>query len=242
MARGKLGTKRGPSGLSTKPPAATSPPKAVGKVGPVPLEPDDPLESPEIQKLAGEIVQHHLAAEKDSVLARAENGGRLLKVKGQLAHGDWGRFIAQKVPFSQKTVERAINLHHFREGHPTRFDELLPLGLTKADILIRQSPTAFDALFAGQPHVVPSSGAKKTLSLMSPSDLLEVIAQPQPVDEAEALVRSTTRSSRRLIRELRALVDRRGELDLDRDELVDLYDDLLEALSRLAQAFDLEPD
>ncbi len=214
----------------------------IGKITPPPLAPDDPLDSPEIQQLADDILQHHLAAEKENVLVRAQNGARLLQAKSKLAHGDWGRFVAERVPFSQKTVERAINLHHFQNAHPARFAKLLPLGLIKADILIHQPPATFDALFSNQPHLVPSLGVELTLTRMSKSELLEVITQPEPIDLSEALVRNTTRSTRRLIRDLRTLVDRRDDLDLDRDEIVDLYDDLLQALSRLAKAYDLEPD
>ena len=87
-----------------------------------------------------------------------------------------------------------------------------------------------------------SLGVELTLTRMSKTELLEVITQPEPIDPSEALVRNTTRSTRRLIRDLRTLVDRRDDLDLDRDEIVDLYDDLLQALSRLAKAYDLEPD
>ena len=111
--------------------------------------------------------------------------------------------------------------------------------------VVRQAevtPATFDALFSNQPHLVPSLGVELTLTRMSKTELLEVITQPEPIDPSEALVRNTTRSTRRLIRDLRTLVDRRDDLDLDRDEIVDLYDDLLQALSRLAKAYDLEPD
>ena len=257
MARAKIGTKRGPSKTKKGPsvigkldPPKLDPPKLdPGKLDPPKRDPGkldppkrDPLESPAIQKLADDIVQHHLAAEKQNVLVRAENGKRLLNAKSQLDHGDWGRFLVEKVPFSQKTAERAINLHHFKNANPARFEKLVPLGLIKADILISQPPAVFDALFANQPHLVPSLGVKLNLSRMSKSELLEVITQPDTVDAAEALVRTTTRSTRRLIRDLGTLVDRRDDLDLDRDEIVDLYDDLLHALSRLAKAYDLEPD
>ncbi|MEQ9321692.1 MAG: hypothetical protein RIF41_21170, partial [Polyangiaceae bacterium] len=67
----------------TSPRRPPSPTRVLGKVRPhaVPNPGADPFADPVIVQLTGEIRQHHAAANRQSVEARAENGRRLLEVK-----------------------------------------------------------------------------------------------------------------------------------------------------------------
>ena len=123
----------------------------------------DPLETPEVEALTQQILQHEATANSGSVQARAEQGAALLAVKAEIPHGSWLTYLQKKVPFSRRTADRAIDLYHFREGHPAAFAKLHPIGLTKADLLLKL-PVPQMVAFLSKPHPVPSAGATKTPS------------------------------------------------------------------------------
>ena len=222
-------------------------PKALKKTGrarPKPWpsrSPADPFADPEIEQLTGEIVQQHLDAARYSVEARAENGRRLLEVKQRLKHGQWHSYLAEKVPYDRKTADRAIALHHFRQSHPARFEQLAPLGLTKAYLLLQLAPKAIDALLKGTHHV-PLTDAVKPVRLMSRNELMSVLFPPSDdgPEPVKALTRGYRSATNKLIAQLELLIDHAPMLTTARDSFVDLYDDLLGTLSRFSLAFALD--
>ncbi|HHH27507.1 MAG TPA: DUF3102 domain-containing protein [Polyangiaceae bacterium] len=214
------------------------PSPVIDEVRPLPL---DPFQDPEIQQLTSEIRQQHLEAHRQSVKARAENGRRLLEVKQRLKHGQWHPYLQTQVPYDRKTADRAINLYHYRQSHPERFEQLTVMGLTKAYLLIKLPPAELDALMKGE-HFVPLTGAKKPLHLMSKNELISVLFPPEKEDPEpiRALTRGYRSATKALIAQLDRLIDHAPLLTSARDTFLDLYDDLLHTLSRFSLAFALD--
>jgi Protein of unknown function (DUF3102) len=201
---------------------------------------EEAIESPEVQQLTGDILQHHATAGRAAVAARAEIGRLLLEVRSRIPHGAWLPYLQRKLPFSLSTAHRAIQLHHFRNNHPALFKQLEPLGVSKAMRLAKR-PVAEVAAFLAQPHVVPATGAKKTPLQLSYVELLAALDPPKRSRHpGDAILDGYRRSGRRFIRDIATLIEHRQLLD--RDDVTDLYDDLLYAVSELATAFDLETD
>ena len=199
-----------------------------------------PFADPVIQQLTGEIRQHHAAANRQSVEARAENGRRLLEVKQRLKHGQWHAYLKTEVPYDRKTADRAINLYHYRQSQPARFEQLTVMGLTKAYLLIKLPPSELEALLKGTHHV-PLTGAEKPLRLMSKNELMSVLFPPKKEPEpVQALTRGYRSATKALIAQLDRLIDSAPLLTASSDTFVDLYDDLLHTLSRFSLTFALD--
>ena len=76
---------------------------------------------------------------------------------------------------------------------------------------------------------------------MTIGELLEVLLEPDDTpDASDEALRRSERSCRRAIRDIRRLI--RAKHAVDREDVLDFYDDLLVAMSELALAFDLETD
>jgi hypothetical protein len=231
-------------GRGTKPATPSGPtPKLAAKVSPPPSP--DPLDAPIIQQLVGEILQHHRTIEAESVETRAEVGRLLVEIRKRTDHGDWERVTTERLPFGRKTANRAIDLHHYATQQTERYDQIKSLGLSHVYLLIGLPPSRLDELLAGGPYLVPSTGVVKPLNLLTYTELFEVVHEPDPEAPSldEALLRAYRRSGRKLIGQLDALIDQRALLDrLDRDDLVELYDDMVHTLTRFAEAFGLDED
>ncbi len=221
---------------------------AVSKIGraqpkPKPLSPVVPpldVGDATVAKLTYDILELHRASGMRAVAARAEMGRLLLKVRHRVEHGDWIRWLQRHAPFTRRTAARAIVLHQLKHTDPQRFARLAPLGISKANVLVTLPPDAVDHLLQG-PHVVPSSGASKTVLAMTFAELMQVIAALDDdlyENAAELLVATYRRQVRAIIRTVRALVEDR-DLIAEQD-LADLYDDLVDATALLADAFSLD--
>jgi hypothetical protein len=216
--------------------------KAVGKLTPKKVTvPADPFDDPLIEQLTEEIVQHHFDANRYEVETRAENGRRLLEVKQHLGYGHWHAYLKKKVPYDRKTADRAIALYHYRQSHPDRFEQITVMGLTKAYLLLELPPADLDALLKGE-HLVPMTGATKSVRMMTKNELISLLfpkeaVEPEPV---KALTRAYKSATRALIAQLDVLIDNAKLMTAARDTLVDLYDDLLHTLSRFSLTFALD--
>ena len=192
-----------------------------------------------VDQLTQQIHQLHIAADEECVIARAEIGNLLQDLKNEVPHGKWMDHVRTELPYGSNTVQRAINLHHFANNHPERFAKLARAGLAKADVLINRPLPELDALLAGH-HFVPSAGTTKTVTQMTFEELMEILRPSRSHDASAALVRDAKRSSKKLIKLLGSLAQ--NHESLDREDVVDLYDDLVHALAALASAYDLETD
>lgn len=204
---------------------------------PSPKPADDPFSDPVVEQITGDILQHHGAANRNSVTVRAEIGRLLLDAREHLPHGSFGAYLSARIPYTPKTAERAINLHRFKLKQPALFDKLAPVGLSKAYVLIDLPANTSKALVAKAHRT--SSGHDKTLMAMTFSEFIEIVtggpAEPNP---GNPLIKSFRLAGRRLMRALDALVDQRDQIDPD--ELADLYEELRLTMSRFADTFELE--
>jgi hypothetical protein len=184
-------------------------PKVVGSKGVSPIEPPTP-EAPEepskLEMLKGEILQLEAAANSDRVLARAQVGKKLIEVKVELKHGQWGFWLNDNLPLSAATAKRAIQLWHLSQNDPALFEALRPLGLTKAYTLMTMAPAEVEA-FLSQAHAVPGAGTKTPLA-MSFDQMMAVLHPPKP--ETKLLI--TTKLVKRIRRQTLGLGKLLGSL------------------------------
>lgn len=184
------------------------------------------------------ILQHQRATNAVTLDSRAEQGRLLLEARAGIPEGSWRIYIATKLPFSRGTADRAVELYFFRERHPELFDQLRAVGLTMAYFLVRR-PVAELGPFLSRAHHVPSVGASKTPSAMSVEQAMEVLlGTPEEPDPARDALSRSRRAGRQAIAQIRALIDHRDAVDPE--EVADLYEDLVEALTELGAAFGLE--
>ena len=153
-------------------------PKLVASGGKTPPKAPAPTE---LDALKGEILQLVAAANAETVAARAQVGKMLIKVKGQLQHGEWLFWLNDHVPFTAATAKRAIQLWHLSQSDPEAFEALRPLGLTKAYKLMSMAPAERDA-FLGKAHAVPGSGMQTPLQ-MTFAQMMMVLHPPKPETE-----------------------------------------------------------
>ena len=183
----------------------------------------------------------HGTSGKRDVIARAEMGRLLLQLQQRLAWGDWRRWLERHTPFTARTAERAIALHQLQQTEPERFARIAPFGVSKANVFVTLPPRFVAKLLAG-PHTIPGTTIVKTVLAMTFAELMQVIAsygEQEPEDAATVLVDTYRRQIHALIRTVDALVEDRQHIA--EDDLVDLHDDLLAAVARLAAAFDFDP-
>lgn len=233
MARRRIGKTRRPlRKVRPRPKALPTPPK---KDPPA----ETPFDDPEIQQHTADILQFLQSSDSQSVAVRAEVGKLLLAIRTKLPHGSYRAYLAAHLPYKPRSASRAVNLYRFREKHPALFDKISRAGLAKAHFLITRPIPEIEALVSQQ-HVVPSSGATKTLVSMDFAELIELVrgATPPP-DKRDVLVHNYRRAGRRMVRALDALVDQYQHID--GYELADLYEELRLTLSRFAATFELGP-
>ena len=106
-----------------------------------------------------------------------EIGRRLIEAKEQLPHGQWQKWLAEKVAFSERSAQRFMRI---AEGY-SKADNLTGLGATKALQLL-----AFEEVereeFIAEKHKV--NGEEKTVQEMTSAELDEAIrARKQAEDE-----------------------------------------------------------
>lgn len=192
----------------------------------------------ELAPLTEAILQHQRASNTSQVARRAEQGRILLEARGKLPRGRWRKYLETKLPFSRSTAERAIELHYFRERNPALFEKLCPVGLTMALLLIDRPVPEVEA-FLRQAHRIPSLGVRKTPTAMTVAQAMEVLVEsPDPPAPARLALTRSRRAGRRVITELRSLIEHRDAVDAD--DVAALYDDLVGALAELGVAFGLE--
>ncbi len=189
-----------------------------------------------VEILKGDILQLMEAANKKSVVARAEVGHKLLAIKQALTHGSWGPYLAKNLPFTARSAERAIALYHFSQQQPALFDKLAPLGIAKAYFLIGLAPAALGALL-GAAHLVPSAGVVLTPGQMTFRQLFEVVQGPAAADAGEMIARSLGRHLRAVGRAVDAAVAHKQWIS--QDDALALHDALLDAAAKVARAFRL---
>jgi hypothetical protein len=136
-----------------------------------------------------------------------------------------------------------MRLHQWRERDPALFAKLRHLGVSKLYVLVQLEPRQLAAM-AGKTHFrIPSSGHHKTLAAMTFAQFLEAlgaaVGKPKRlVPAATVAMHVVRRAVRRVIRAIAALAD--FTTMVDRDDVAELHDDLLDAAHHLGAAFAID--
>ena len=125
-----------------------------------------------------EVIENEIIFYKAQASASMlEIGRRLIEAKKQITYGEWQRWLAKKVEFSERTAQRFMKI---AEGYKDA-DTVAALGTRKALALL-----AFDDIereeFVAEKHEV--NGEEKTVEEMTSAELEEAIrARKQAEDE-----------------------------------------------------------
>lgn len=131
-----------------------------------------------IEVIEGEI----LIFKAQASASMLEIGRRLIEAKQQLPHGQWQKWLAEKVAFSERSAQRFMRI---AENY-SNSDNLAGLGATKALQLL-----AFEEVereeFLAEKHEV--NGEEKTVQEMTSAELDEAIRRRKEAEEELAIAK-----------------------------------------------------
>jgi len=134
-----------------------------------------------------------------------EIGNRLIQVKRQLPHGEWGTWLKEKVEFSQQQASRLMRV---AEEFPN-YSTLSNLGRSQIFALLSVPSEERDA-FIKEPHQL-SSGAVKTVNEMSARELQEAIKAKQEAERIAQKAQEDAALFQQSEQEARALAHEHSE-------------------------------
>jgi DNA repair exonuclease SbcCD ATPase subunit len=108
-----------------------------------------------------------------------EIGKRLIEAKEQLPHGEWGKWLAEKVEFSQVTASRFMRA----AKECGNFSALKDLEPTKVYALLDLPPDEREE-FVETVHEV--NGEMKTIDIMSTREVQQLIKEKKELEQAKA--------------------------------------------------------
>jgi len=135
-----------------------------------------------------------------------EIGKRLIQVKRQLPHGEFGKWLEEKVDFSQQHASRLMRV---AEEFPN-YSTLSNLGRSKIFALL-SVPAGEREEFIQQPHQL-ASGAVKTVDEMSARELQAAIKAKQEAEAAKKKAEQTAVLSDKAAQEARNLANEHSEM------------------------------
>jgi len=113
-----------------------------------------------------EIITAEILILKDQTAANIiEIGKRLIKAKEMLPHGEWGKWLQEKVEFSEWTARRFMRVaREFRNRSPVT--DLEP---SKVFMLLDMPEQEREDILR-KPQITPSTGEAKTIDEMTKSE------------------------------------------------------------------------
>lgn len=169
-------------------------------------------------------------------------GGLLVEVRQLLPEGEWTRWLAHGVHFDERTAYRYLAVHAWATRYPTEFGKVKELDITKIYALLPLDRDLRRRLY-DRAIAIPKTRLKLTLHEMNGPQLGRVIKDltATPDDEDHDPVPELLQATRHRLAALQANTHQLIEhaADIDRDTIVDLYNDLLEVADQLERAFDL---
>jgi hypothetical protein len=168
-------------------------------------------------------------------------GHRMLRVKANLVHGEWLRWLAEQMPFTHKTVSNYMMLARWSDERPQDIERLAHLGPTKMYLLAPLTPGVRRSLTSRTPIPIPGGG-KKTIDVMTVVELRKVIdgglATPPvrrlPIGE---VIQGVTHDMAGLGARLDTLFARKREVD--EPTARNVHDGLLALAAEVRAQFDL---
>ncbi len=129
-----------------------------------------------------------------------EIGKRLNEAKAMLSHGEWGKWLSEKVDFSEATAQRFMRL---AKEYPNP-SPVMDLGASKA-LLLLALPESEREEFTAEKHLV--DGAKKTVSEMSKRELEKAIREKKEAENTIEQLRCDLKSAEESQEETDALLE-----------------------------------
>lgn len=177
-----------------------------------------------VEQLTGEIIM----LKRQTAMNIIEIGRRLIKVKQQLAHGQWGIWLRDTVEFSQQTANRFMQVASEFENSSA----VLNLNPTKVYSLL-ELPADQREEFAAAEHTLPS-GEVKTVVDMTTRELQQVIREKKRLEKELADATSLAFTADQALKVTKNTVEMlQSKLDLERqqakEQISQLTDDLKQA-------------
>lgn len=142
----------------------------------------------------GDFVQNEVTANQVEILTAEilvlknqtaaniiEIGKRLIKVKEMLPHGEWGKWLKERVEFSHRTANKFMQAAQMFGNSPP----VANLGATKVFVLLEAPAEQRDELIS-KPQVIPSTGEAKTINEMTKRELEQVKKAMKDAEQARA--------------------------------------------------------
>lgn len=172
------------------------------------------LDSPKIQILTAKISELKKTLFRDTVETVIEIGEYLTEAKSILSHGDWLKWLAENVHFSERTAQRYMQLAEFKESNTTHVSYLKDSGIFKLyKIAALPEPQRRKVLFTKQ-FRIPGRQQKKSIKEMSRIEFYQVInsltggKRRVAPDTQSRAVRKLLRKTISLLEELRNCADK----------------------------------
>lgn len=126
----------------------------------------------EIDKITAEILIYKQQTAQNII----EIGKRLIKVKESLPHGEWGKWLEEKVDFTDRTARRFMKVAT-EFGNRTTLSDLSSSKL----FALLDLPTEEREEFVSKPHEV--NGKTKTIDEMTSRELQKAIKEKKQLEE-----------------------------------------------------------
>ncbi len=142
------------------------------------------IDSPDIQSITTEI-QFYKAQAANSII---EIGKRLNQAKALLQHGEWSKWLEEKVDFTERHAQNFMRIaKEYSNPQP-----VADLGISKA-LLLLSVPDSEREGFVSEKHDV--GGEDKTVSEMSKRELEKIIKERDAAKQETDAVRSQLKSA-----------------------------------------------
>ena len=151
---------------------------------------------------------------RDAVETVVEIGEYLTEAKGVLSHGEWCRWLAENVHFSERTAQRYMQLAEFKRANPTMLSDLKDGGTSKLYKIAQLPKPVRNKIFSRKRFLVPGIEQRKTIIEMSIIEFYKVVnflisaKKEVDPDQQSRSVRKLLRKSCLLLERLKEYVER----------------------------------
>lgn len=178
--------------------------------------------------------------------SRVRVGDVLEKAKARLEHGAWLGWVEAQVPNGKRWAQLSMQLSAWSRANAEMFRRVRWLGSTKVTELMRLEMDRLEALLSRRDHLVPSTGERLTLEVMSVAELQEVLkggpgkrGETGQAEAAKKMIAAGRQSVDKTIAFIGWMVANKNAVSAEIAE--DVHDDLAVAVAGLATKFGFDP-
>lgn len=172
------------------------------------------VNSPKIQILTAKILELKKTLFRDAVETVIEIGEYLTEAKDYLSHGDWLKWLAENVHFSQRTAQNYMRLAEFKVSNAKLVSYLKDSGTSKLYKIAQLPKPARNKLLSRKRFRIPGTEYKKTIGEMSKIEFYKVVnfltggkSKAEPDTQARA-IRKLLRKTIPLVEDLAKYADK----------------------------------